>query len=228
MGVSQTARRANQTTLECELKAELGVEMRSGQRTFDNGAALGDRYRLRDLLLVPAWLSLARIPLAVCFALVVKRPALAMLVLALAALTDVLDGWVARRSGTVTRTGAALDPITDKVFVLTVAIALVMSGRLSLLGVALLSTREIGELGLTLWSAVQHVSHAARSEALAANQFGKFATVLQFVAVCWALLQLPYLACWLVAAAVSGVVAAVSYWRREIRIERREALGSGR
>jgi len=55
-----------------------------------------------------------------------------------------------------------------------------------------------------------------------------FATVLQFVAVCWALLQLPYLACWLVAAAVSGVVAAVSYWRREIQIEQREALGSGR
>jgi CDP-diacylglycerol--glycerol-3-phosphate 3-phosphatidyltransferase/cardiolipin synthase len=177
---------------------------------------------------VPAWLSLARIPLAVCFALVVKRPALALPVLALAALTDVLDGWVARRSGTVTRTGAALDPITDKVFVLTVAIALVMSGRLSLLGVALLSTREIGELGLTFWTAVQHVSHAARSEALAANQFGKFATVLQFVAVCWALLQLPYLACWLVAAAVSGVVAAISYWRREIQIEHREALGSGR
>lgn len=198
-----------------------------GREISENRAPLGD-YRLRDLLLVPAWLSLARIPLAACFALVVKRPALAVLVLVAAALTDVLDGWVARRSGTVTRTGAALDPITDKVFVLTVAVALVMSGRLSLLGVALLSTRELGELALTFWTAVQHVSHAARSEALAANQFGKFATVLQFVTVCWALLQLPYLACWLVAAAVSGVVAAVSYWRREIRIEQREALGSGR
>ena len=52
--------------------------------------------------------------------------------LVLAAVSDVLDGYIARRGGQVTPTGAALDPITDKLFVLTIAITLVVTGHLSL------------------------------------------------------------------------------------------------
>ena len=40
-------------------------------------------------------------------------------------LTDLLDGWYARKFGQVTATGAAIDPSTDKVFVLTVVGTLV-------------------------------------------------------------------------------------------------------
>jgi cardiolipin synthase len=99
------------------------------------------RYRASDLLLPPAWLSLSRVLLAACFPLVVDVPLVALAVLILAGVSDVLDGWVARRYGLVTATGAALDPITDKLFVLTVAVTLVSSGHLSLGEVLLLSTR---------------------------------------------------------------------------------------
>jgi phosphatidylglycerophosphate synthase len=51
-------------------------------------------------------------------------------VLLLAGITDVLDGWVARRWGLVTATGAALDGITDKLFALVVALALFSTGQL--------------------------------------------------------------------------------------------------
>ena len=89
------------------------------------------RYDLRDLVRIPGLLSLSRVPLAVVFSFVVGRPVLALGVLVGAGLTDVLDGWYARRFGQVTATGAALDPITDKLFVLTVAITLVVTGQLS-------------------------------------------------------------------------------------------------
>ena len=82
----------------------------------------GTGYRWRDLGLPPAWLSLSRIPLAVAFAMAISRPLAALIVLAASALSDVLDGWIARRYHMVTATGAALDPITDKLFVLTVVV----------------------------------------------------------------------------------------------------------
>jgi phosphatidylglycerophosphate synthase len=77
-------------------------------------------YRARDLLRVPSLLSLARLPLAAAFVLLVDRPPVLVLVLVAAGVTDVLDGWYARRFDQVTATGAVVDPITDKLFVLTV------------------------------------------------------------------------------------------------------------
>ena len=100
-------------------------------------------YRARDLLLLPGLLSLSRLPLAIAFPFVVERPLVALMVLVSAGLTDVLDGWLARRYGQVTATGAALNPVTDKFFVLTVGVTLIVSGHLSFRGVLLLSTREI-------------------------------------------------------------------------------------
>jgi cardiolipin synthase len=185
----------------------------------------GERYRARDLLLPPALLSLARVPLAACFVLVVRSPLLALAVLAAAAFSDIADGWLARRYGWVTPTGAALDPITDKVFVWTVAIALVVSGKLAPLAVLLLSTREVGELPLVLWGALHRTDRKRLRDRASANFSGKFATCLQFVTTCWASLALPRIELWLLGTALAGVVAAIGYWRRELRIERAQRTG---
>ncbi|HWZ89508.1 MAG TPA: CDP-alcohol phosphatidyltransferase family protein [Polyangiaceae bacterium] len=181
------------------------------------------QYRARDLFVLPGLLSLSRIPLAACFALLVDRPAAAALVLFVAGLTDVLDGWTARRYGLVTATGMVLDPVTDKLFVLTVAVALVVRGHLSLSDVLLLSTREIGELPLVAWLALSRAARSARAEQPSANAPGKLVTVLQFIAVCWAIFRWSGLACWLAAAAITGVLAAVSYWMRSLRTLRYHA-----
>jgi CDP-diacylglycerol--glycerol-3-phosphate 3-phosphatidyltransferase/cardiolipin synthase len=67
-------------------------------------------YRARDLVRVPGLLTLMRVPLAAAFPFVLGRPLVALGVLAAAGLSDVLDGWYARRFGQVTPTGTALDP----------------------------------------------------------------------------------------------------------------------
>lgn len=181
------------------------------------------RYRVRELLVLPGLLSLSRVPLAVCFPLLVDRPLAAAGVLLAAGLTDVVDGWIARRYRLVTATGTVLDPLTDKLFVLTVAVTLVVRHHLSLTGVVLLSTREIGELPLVLWFAL---SRAARDQQPTANIPGKLATVLQFLAVCWALFHWPRLEWWLAATASAGTFAAASYWMRSLRIGRRHKDGT--
>jgi cardiolipin synthase (CMP-forming) len=180
------------------------------------------RYRLKDLLIAPAWLSLSRVVLAACFPFVLDIPLAAFGVLALAGLSDVLDGWVARRYRLSTATGAVLDPVTDKLFVLTVAVTLVVSGHLSPGAVLLLSTRELGELPLVVWLALSPRARAARTEQERANVPGKVATVLQFVSVGWALLHQPRLELWIGATAIAGVVAATSYWVRALRGTKRQ------
>jgi cardiolipin synthase len=62
------------------------------------------------------WLTVLRILLIPVFItlLVYRQPGWALVVFTLASITDLLDGWVARRQGMASRLGAFLDPIADK------------------------------------------------------------------------------------------------------------------
>ena len=172
-------------------------------------------YRARDLVRVPGLLSLSRVPLAAVFPFVLGRPLVALGVLAAAGFSDVLDGWYARRFGQVTPTGTALDPVTDKLFVTTVAVSLVCGGYFSVLDVVLLSAREIGELPLVVWLAFNLDARSRRADHPSANLPGKLATALQFGTATAALFHMPHLA-WLIdGTAAVGVLAAASYWIRE-------------
>jgi len=174
------------------------------------------QYRARDLFLVPGLLSLARVPLAGLFVLVLERPAVAFAVLVLAGVTDVLDGWYARTHGQTTATGAVVDAITDKVFVAGVVVTLVATHHMTLLESLLLGTREVGELPLVVRLAFSHEARKASVDRKA-NVPGKIATVLQFAAVTAVLFRVPWypVALWL--AAGGGLVAAATYWAREGR-----------
>lgn len=170
-------------------------------------------YRARDLLLPPSLISFVRLPLAAVFPFVHERPWIAFGVMVASGFSDVLDGWWARRYHQATATGAVVDPITDKVFVLTVAITLVLAGDLSVLSVLLLSTREIGELPLVVWLSLDRAARKRRKDHPQANRPGKLATSLQFAAVTAALFHWTGTPLLVGATAVVGVVAAIAYWR---------------
>jgi phosphatidylglycerophosphate synthase len=179
------------------------------------GRVMG-RYRARDLLLVPSLLSYLRIPLAAAFVLLLQHPRLALGVLLLAGVTDVLDGYFARRLNQATPTGAVVDGVLDKLFAGVVVGALVVQGHLSSFAAVLLATRELGELPLVVWWAVHDDQRRSRAEDPRANWLGKAATVFQFMAITALLLhgQAPWF--WLVLTAVAGATAAVVYWQREL------------
>jgi CDP-diacylglycerol--glycerol-3-phosphate 3-phosphatidyltransferase/cardiolipin synthase len=176
------------------------------------------RYHASDLVTVPGLLSLLRLPLAVLFVLVLDEPWAAITVLAVAGLSDVVDGWYARKFGLISATGAALDPITDKSFAITVAVALVLRGKLSLGQTLLINVRELGELPLVLWILASHRARLRRVDHASANIPGKIATVLQFGAIGSALFGLRETNLWVGATAILGIVAAATYWRRELRV----------
>jgi phosphatidylglycerophosphate synthase len=146
------------------------------------------------------------------------------LILALAAASDVLDGWLARRRAEATPTGGLLDAVMDKVFVLVVVLSLVGRGLLSPIEVLLLGARDLGELPLVVYLGLRRRlgTRAPRG----ANAGGKLATVLQFLVVAVAILELPYRGVWIGVAGGAGLVAAVGYWVREVGGER-ESGGAG-
>jgi phosphatidylglycerophosphate synthase len=79
---------------------------------------------------IPNIVSLSRVILAAAFVVARDRDVRIWIVLA-AAVTDMLDGWLARRAGLVSRFGALVDPFSDRVFVLVAVAAFIYEGTLS-------------------------------------------------------------------------------------------------
>jgi phosphatidylglycerophosphate synthase len=175
------------------------------------------RYSVRDLATLPTLVSLLRLPLGAAFVAVSDRPWLALAILSFAAVTDIVDGFLARRFGQATPTGAVVDGVLDKAFAAIVVAALVFQDHLEWLPALLLATREIGELPLVAWWAVHDGRRSARAEQPRANWLGKAATVVQFIAIATVLFQARTRYGWVAISAATGVAAAIVYWRRELR-----------
>lgn len=175
--------------------------------------SLAVRYRARDALRVPGLLSLCRLPLALLFPFVHESVPLSVGFIAMAGVTDLLDGWYARRFHQETATGAMLDGVMDKAFVLSVLATLLGTGRLSVGDVAVLSTRELGEGVLIAVSLVLKPRPVVSDRS--ANFVGKAATVLQFVAVLSVLLGSGFRIFCVYVAGACGVLAASVYAVRE-------------
>jgi phosphatidylglycerophosphate synthase len=175
-------------------------------------------FNVRDIFSLPGLLSLSRIVLAACFPFTLDAPWLALATLAAAALSDGLDGYFARRLGMSSPTGAALDPVTDKIFATSVMVSLIARDRMTLGWAALLSLRELLELPLLLWLVATPRARAMRAAHLKANWLGKVTTAVQFIALAVLLLQLPTIRVWMIATAVCGVLAAAVYWASFIKI----------
>ncbi len=94
--------------------------------------------------------------------------------------SDGVDGWLARRQGTTT-SGAFLDPLADKVVVLSAMFALVAEGVLPWVPVALIAAREVGMSIYRSWAGRRGVSIPARFSA-------KVKTLVQDLAIATCLL----------------------------------------
>jgi len=134
---------------------------------------------------LPNSLTLMRIIIIPVFVLVFYLPfkwsnLVACLLFSIAALTDLLDGYLARRLGQTSRLGAFLDPVADKLMVAVVLVLLVQRHPVLYLALpaAVIIGREITISALREWMA----ELGARSK-VAVSIFGKIKTVTQMVAL---------------------------------------------
>ena len=103
----------------------------------------------------------------------------------LAAITDLLDGWLARRQGLVTIIGKFLDPLADKLIVTASLVWMVPMGRIPAWTVVLLVSREITITALRSIASSEGIIIAAGSE-------GKAKTALQMIGIICLIVGYPY------------------------------------
>ena len=172
---------------------------------------------------LPNLLSLSRLPLGAAFWLTLgptpTHALLALGVLALAAVTDMLDGMIARRRGASTAgMGSWLDPICDKLFVGAVLAALHVERGVPLWLLALIVTRELLQLPMAVvYRIIPTLRHWLRYD-FRASHLGKAATIMQFLAIGTLVMGWPASVPCAWGAFGLGIVALIDYVRRAVLI----------
>jgi cardiolipin synthase (CMP-forming) len=176
---------------------------------------------------VADYLSLVRIPLGVMFLLVADHVGLALGVLAAAGLSDVLDGWVARRqrrkhaadASAPPHRGDWLDPLCDKLFVLAVVLGLYIARRPPPWLLGLLLTREVLQtISVTVMRLVPSLHRASHDYDFKAHPLGKATTVVQFLGGALLLLNHPLARLCVYLTAALAVLTVAVYISRVRRI----------
>ncbi|MEO5923410.1 MAG: CDP-diacylglycerol--glycerol-3-phosphate 3-phosphatidyltransferase [Bryobacteraceae bacterium] len=160
----------------------------------------------------------------------VPRELFALAVFLVAAVTDMLDGYLARRWGQITTVGTLLDPIADKLLVSAALVSLVKIDRVSAWIVILIISREFAVSGLRQIA-------AASGYTIAASDLGKTKMTAQVVAIAlviggihWPVFaQIGSIAMWAVVAFT--LISAADYFRNfwhtvdsEVKTRRRKEL----
>jgi len=172
---------------------------------------------------LPTLLTLSRIVLIPFFVLsVYQHPVVGALIFSIASITDFLDGYLARRSGQITKFGIIMDPLADKFLVISALIVLVDMARLSAFIAIILIVREFLVTGL-------RVVALSKDIVIPAEMGGKLKTTAQITAILCLILvgsifdRLPvdlydagivFIWIALVLSVTSGVQYTISFWRR--------------
>jgi len=114
----------------------------------------------------PTWLTLP------------EQNLIATVIFTAAALTDLLDGYLARKLNQVSAFGAFLDPVADKLMVAAALIVLVDLNRLNAVIAVIIIGREITISALREWMA-----HLGAAKSVAVSMVGKIKTVAQMIAI---------------------------------------------
>lgn len=168
----------------------------------------------------PTILTLSRIILIPIFIFTVyANPLFGAFIFIIASLTDFLDGYLARRSGEITKFGIILDPIADKFLVISALIVLVDMARIPAWIAIVIIVREFMVTGL-------RVVALSKDILIPAEIGGKIKTFIQIVAIiCLILMRtipnidlydIGIVLIWiaLLLSIFSGIQYTISFWQR--------------
>lgn len=163
------------------------------------------------MLTVPNALSVLRLLLVPVFLvlLVQGQDLLALATLAFSGVTDLLDGWIARRFDQVTKLGRQLDPAADRLYILAALIGLAARGLIPWWLLIVVFARDLLLVGLAV------VLHRSGTGVLPVTRVGKWGTALLFVGLPVLMLGQAFPAVAMIATPlgwVSAIAGAVLYW----------------
>jgi len=148
-----------------------------------------EKQQITDAILTPANIltafRLLLMPVYCVFFLVLKQNVWAFGVLCIAALTDLLDGQLARFTNTVSRLGEQLDPFVDRIFILISVLTIYASGRLPFWLLVSFIVRDALMLAITMYQ------KARFNREFKVIFLGKITTALAMAGFCSLVLEWP-------------------------------------
>jgi cardiolipin synthase len=143
---------------------------------------------------------------------------IAIVIFVLAGITDILDGYIARKYNLITRLGIVLDPLADKLMLLTVLISITMKNQISSWIIVIVAIKEtILILGaITLFNNHDIV--------VPANRFGKFSTIAFYVAILAVTFDIPYSRAILNGFVLATILALLVYMSSYINIRNQNKM----
>ena len=130
---------------------------------------LPNKLTMLRIMLVPLFVAAMLIPFPL-------HNLAALLIFAIASITDMFDGRIARERNLVTDFGKFADPLADKILVLAAMLCFVQNGLCDCVAVIIVLLREFAVTSIRLIA-------AAKGEVVAANIWGKVKTVTQMTAI---------------------------------------------
>ena len=163
---------------------------------------LANRITLLRIFLIPLCIAL----------LLSKLLGLAAVVFLILSLSDAVDGYVARRYNQVSEIGKMLDPLADKILVISVLIGLTSIGKADPIAVMLITAREF------------IIASVRGKKIFAASPIAKWKTTLQIIAVLMLLFSIPLAneVLWL-AVLLSLLSGGVYLWQSQLLSQLRQS-----
>jgi CDP-diacylglycerol---glycerol-3-phosphate 3-phosphatidyltransferase len=143
----------------------------------------------------------------------VSNAFLALFLFLIAAATDLLDGYLARRWKQITTVGTLLDPVADKLLISAALVSLVQIHQVPAWMVVLIIGREFAVSGLRSIA-------AAEGYTIQASDLGKTKMITQVIAISMVLLSIRWQALsgfamlWMWGVVVFGIASAIQYFRK--------------
>jgi len=169
---------------------------------------------------LPTILTLSRILFIPLFLIITpEHPVAGVVIFSIASLTDFLDGYIARRTGQITRFGMIMDPIADKFLVISALIMLVDMALVDMFVVIVIIIRDF-------WVTVLRVVALTKHLVIPAEKGGKIKTITQMFSIIFIILRDSILGInlystgiillWIsmLLAVVSGIQYTIYFWRR--------------
>lgn len=129
---------------------------------------------------------------------------IAAFVFIMLALTDALDGYIARKRKEVTRLGKLIDPLADKLLISAALIFLIGRGVPAWMAFVIIA-REFAVTGLRL-------SALAKDVAIPASKWGKIKTITQIIAIVAVIINFPFNWYFMLVAVILTLVSGVDYF----------------
>lgn len=159
---------------------------------------LPNKLSLTRMALIPVMVALMYVDNTLCHLL-------SAAVFGIAAFTDFLDGHIARKEGIVTDFGKFVDPVADKLLVLSSLIMLVQQRLMPAWVVILILARELCVDGLRMVA-------GSKGMVIAAGKLGKIKTVTQIILILWLLIFRQGVTGNIISALLTLAVVVMTLW----------------